>query len=96
LTPPHFDKRRHFFVEKLIEFLKPFRCQTDNFQGDSYPTIYLISPAVQVLLRQCNLEDPARQIHGIVATSAPYERVFSNGENLITQLRQHLDPQNVD
>jgi hypothetical protein len=38
----------------------------------------------------------ARQVLGIVATSAPSERVFSTGGNVVTQLRQRLDPQNVD
>lgn len=38
----------------------------------------------------------ARQILGIVATSAPSERVFSTGGNVVTQQRQRLDPQNVD
>ncbi|KAI9558400.1 hypothetical protein GHT06_015180 [Daphnia sinensis] len=38
----------------------------------------------------------ARQILGIVATSAPSERAFSTGGNVVTQQRQRLDPQNVD
>lgn len=45
-------------LKRLIEFLKPFRCQTDALQGDTYPTISLISPAVQVLLSQCEIGDP--------------------------------------
>ncbi|KAK4006185.1 hypothetical protein OUZ56_011340 [Daphnia magna] len=45
-------------LKKLAEFLKPFRCQTDALQGDRYPTISLISPAIQVLLRQCDVEAP--------------------------------------
>lgn len=38
----------------------------------------------------------ARQILGVVATSAPSERDFSTGGNVVTQQRQRLDPQNVD
>lgn len=37
-----------------------------------------------------------RKIHSVVATSAPSERIFSTGGNIVTQKRSSLLPSNVD
>ena len=43
-----------------------------------------------------NLSKFARILHGIVATSAPSERVFSTAGNCIVEKRSRLLPSNVD
>ena len=48
-----FTKREKQGILQILEFLEPFKAATDALQGEHYPTLLLVTPAVDELIQVC-------------------------------------------
>ena len=48
-----FTKREKQGILQILEFLEPFKGATDALQGEHYPTLSLVTPAVDELIQVC-------------------------------------------